>query len=107
MRRELFITGAGLALASPSAILWFAAVGGSVIASYGVGTGDNRRILTIFAAGFASGGIVWAAGFAFGAVWLRRMLGWRLAKGLSLTSAVLFLYFAIDVFLRGLRDLRQ
>jgi L-lysine exporter family protein LysE/ArgO len=101
---KLFVTGVGLALASPSAILWFAAVGGSVIASYGVGTGDNRRILTVFAAGFASGGLVWAAAFAFGAVWLRRVLGWRLAKGLSLASAVLFLYFAVDVFVRGLRE---
>ncbi len=101
---KLFATGAGLALASPSAILWFVAVGGSVIASYGVPDGDNRRTLAIFATGFATAGIAWAAAFAYGASALRRLLGARLVKGLSLMSALLFLYFAVDVFLRGLRE---
>ena len=101
---KLFVTGAGLALASPSAILWFAAVGGSVIAGYGVPGGDNRRVLAVFAAGFASAGIVWAAAFAWGAAALWNVLGWRLVKGLSLASAALFLYFAVDVFVRGLRE---
>jgi L-lysine exporter family protein LysE/ArgO len=101
---KLFVTGAGLALASPTAILWFAAVGGSVIASYGVPNGDNRRVLAVFAAGFATAGVVWAAAFAYGAAALRRILGARLLKVLSLASALLFLYFAIDVFLRGLHE---
>ncbi len=102
---RLFATGAGLALASPSAILWFAAVGGSVIAGYGVSNGDSRKVLAVFAAGFASAGVVWAAAFAYGASALKRLLGWKLVKALSLASALLFLYFAADVFLRGLREL--
>jgi L-lysine exporter family protein LysE/ArgO len=101
---RLFITGVGLALASPSAILWFAAVGGSVIASYGVPDGDNRRVLAVFALGFVSAGILWAAAFAYGAFALKQILGWRLVKALSLGSALLFLYFAVDVFFRGVRE---
>ena len=101
---KLFATGAGLALASPSAILWFAAVGGSVIAGYGMPDGDNRRVLALFAAGFATAGIVWAAAFAYGASALKQLLGWRLVKVLSFASALLFLYFAADVFLRGWRE---
>ncbi|MEI9811896.1 MAG: LysE family transporter [Acidobacteriota bacterium] len=102
---RLFGTGLGLALASPSAILWFAAVGGSVIASYGVPGADNRRVLGIFASGFAAAGIAWAAAFAYGAAALKKLLGWRLLKALSLISAGLFLYFAYDVFTRGWREL--
>lgn len=101
---QLFATGVGLALASPTAILWFAAVGGSVIASYGVPHGDNRRVLAIFASGFVSAGIVWAAAFSYGAAALKKVLGWRMLKVLSFASALLFLYFAFDVFTRGLRD---
>jgi L-lysine exporter family protein LysE/ArgO len=101
---RLFLTGLGLALASPSAILWFVAVGGSVIASYGVSNGDNRRVLLIFAAGFASAGIVWAAAFSYGAAALKNVLGWKLLKALSFVSALLFLYFAYDVFTRGWHD---
>lgn len=101
---KLFVTGVGLALASPSAILWFAAVGGSVIAGYGMPRGDNRSVLAVFAAGFASAGILWAAAFAYGAAAFKKVLGWRLVRGLSLASAALFLYFAVDVFVRGLRE---
>ena len=101
---RLFFTGLGLALASPTAILWFVAVGGSVIASYGVPAGDNRRVLIIFAAGFASAGIVWAAAFSYGAAALKNLLGWRMLKALSFASALLFLYFAYDVFTRGWHD---
>lgn len=101
---KLFATGAGLALASPTAILWFAAVGGSVIASYGQPNEDSRRILAVFSAGFVSAGVLWAALFAYGAAALKNVLGWRLVKGLSLATAILFLYFASDVFRRGLRE---
>jgi L-lysine exporter family protein LysE/ArgO len=101
---RLFLTGLGLALASPSAILWFVAVGGSVIASYGVPNENNRQVLATFAAGFASAGIVWAAAFSYGAAALKKVLGWRMLKILSFASALLFLYFAYDVFTRGYFD---
>jgi L-lysine exporter family protein LysE/ArgO len=94
--------GFTLALASPSSILWFAAVGGSVIATYG----GRREILVPFLAGFWVAGVVWSAGLAYGAGALRRALGHRLAQGLSLASAALFVFFAAKVFLDGLRQLR-
>jgi len=100
-KRGLLLTGMGLALASPSAILWFAAVGGSVIASFG----RERNTLASFAAGFAAGGLAWAAAFGYGVATLRTLLGKTLVRGLSLVSALLFLYFAAVVFTRGLRDL--
>src|SRR5579864_4325793 len=47
-QKSLLLAGVGLALASPTAILWFAAAGGSVISSFG----GDRRTLYPFAAGF-------------------------------------------------------
>jgi L-lysine exporter family protein LysE/ArgO len=99
-RRDL-VWGLALALASPSAILWFAAVGGSVIATYG----GSRAVLLPFLAGFWLAGALWSAGVAYGAGALRRLLGHRLVQWLSLASAALFVFFAIKVFLDGLRDL--
>lgn len=97
----LFTTGVGLALASPSTILWFAAVGGSVIASFG----GDRHSLFGFAAGFFSAGILWSALFAFGASALKRLLGAYLLRTLSFVAALLFLYLAAVVFCQGLRQI--
>jgi len=100
----LLLTGMGLALASPTAILWFAAVGGSVIASFGDrATGGDRGALLPFAAGFAAAGLTWAAMIAYGAGALRGSLGKRLTRALALVSAIVFLYLAAVVFVRGLR----
>lgn len=99
--RSLLLTGMGLALASPTAILWFAAVGGSVIASFG---GDRGALLP-FAAGFAAAGLTWAALVAYGAGALRGSLGKPVIRALALISALLFLYFAAIVFVRGLRSI--
>jgi L-lysine exporter family protein LysE/ArgO len=97
---KLLATGAGLAVASPSGILWFAAVGGSVIASFGGDTGT----LAIFFAGFTVSGMLWCGFVAFTASRLRAF-GSRLVRAVSLVSAGLFLYFAVTVFLDGLRRL--
>jgi L-lysine exporter family protein LysE/ArgO len=99
--KSLLVTGMGLALASPTAILWFAAVGGSVIASFG----GERGTLFPFAAGFAAAGLTWAALIAYGAGSLRGTLGKPVIRILALISAILFLYFAATVFARGLRNL--
>lgn len=96
---SLLLAGMGLALASPTAILWFAAVGGSVIASLG---GDRGALLP-FAAGFAAAGLTWAAMIAYGAGTLRGSLGRPLTRALALASAIVFLYLATVVFVRGLR----
>ena len=99
----LFAMGAGLALASPSAILWFAAVGGGVIASFG----GDRHSLPGFALGFFSAGIAWSAFFAFSAAGLKRIFGPNLLRALSFLASLLFLYFAAAVFINGAHDLLQ
>ncbi|SFU79441.1 L-lysine exporter family protein LysE/ArgO [Alicyclobacillus macrosporangiidus] len=92
--------GLGLALASPSAILWFAAVGGSVIAA----TGQHVPVrgLAAFYAGFFCAGVLWSALVALVAGRARQWLGPRTMRGVSLLSALLLVYFAIRVFLQGL-----
>jgi L-lysine exporter family protein LysE/ArgO len=93
-----FSTGLSLALASPTAILWFAAVGGSVIASFA----GQRRVLAPFVLGFFLAGVAWSFLVAFGAAWLGRRSGPRVVRIFSAASAVLFAYFAVRVFLSGL-----
>jgi L-lysine exporter family protein LysE/ArgO len=97
----LLATGFGLAVSSPSSVLWFAAVGGSVIASLG---GDWYSVWP-FAVGFFVAGVAWSALFAFGTAGVRHIVGAKLVQALSLISALLFLYFAAMVFVRGLRQI--
>jgi len=99
-RTNLLFTGIGMALASPTAIIWFAAVGGSVIAA---SAGDQNSRWR-FGTGFATAGITWAALFAYGTASLRA-LGPGIVRGLSLVSALFFFYFAGVVFLNGLKTL--
>ena len=73
-RRGLLATGVGLALASPTAILWFASIGGSVIATYGA----NRHALWSFTVGFFTAGVLWAALFAYSASAISGLVGPRL-----------------------------
>ena len=97
---RLFATGIGLALASPSAILWFAAVGGSIAASFG----RDRNALWGFTVGFFAAGIAWSAVFAWASSGLMRLTGGRLAQIMALTSALIFLYFAVVIFVQGLHQ---
>lgn len=101
--RRLFPLGLALALASPTAILWFAAVGGEIIAS-SVGAGQ-RRALVPFVAGFFVAGVVWSLALALTAAALGRVGGRRVVRALSAASAVLFAYFAVVVFRDGWRAL--
>jgi L-lysine exporter family protein LysE/ArgO len=96
-----FFLGLSLALASPTSILWFAAVGGSVIASFA----GQRRVLPPFVAGFFVAGVLWSFAIAFGAARVGRAAGVGAVRILSALSAVLFAYFALDVFRAGLRAL--
>ena len=97
---KLVATGAGLALASPTGILWFAAVGGSVIAS----SVSDRNAVWGFGAGFATAALLWSAVFPYAAATLRHF-GSHLVRVISVVSALLFLYFAISVFVEGARTL--
>ena len=97
--RSALTAGIGLALASPTAVLWFAAVGGSVIAS---SAGQGK--LWAFAGGFGAAGILFAAALAYGAAALRHIAGTMLVRTISFGSALLFLYFAARVFFGGLKE---
>jgi len=100
-RLRLVGWGAALALASPSGILWFAAVGASVVAA----AGGRRQELVPFAAGFFAGNLAWSAALAATAAGMRRVLGERLTRGLALASALLFAALAVWVFWKGLQEL--
>jgi L-lysine exporter family protein LysE/ArgO len=93
-----FLWGWGLAIASPTAILWFATVGGSVVAKSPV---QGALALTSFLAGFFCAGIAWSFGMALLAATSGKKLGPTFVRAISLASAALFLYFAVDVFLEG------
>ncbi len=97
-----FSWGIGLALASPSAILWFATIGGSVIASSQDG---SQASLLLFLGGFFLASIVWSVVMAFLAAQGGRMMGPRLIRGFSVASTVLFLFFACKVFYNGYQTL--
>jgi L-lysine exporter family protein LysE/ArgO len=95
-----FARGMMLALSSPSAILWFAAVGGSVIAAHA----SAGAALLAFLFGFFFAGVCWTVLIATLTGYAHRRLSSRFIRGLSLASAILFCYFAVVVFVNGYRE---
>ncbi|HLF35269.1 MAG TPA: LysE family transporter [Cyclobacteriaceae bacterium] len=94
--------GIALALSSPTSILWFATVGGSMIASKPI---HSKFDILYFLAGFFAASLIWSVLLA----WLSHS-GGKLIKGnirtvFSLLSAVLFLILAIFIFIDGWRSL--
>lgn len=98
-----FARGAMLALGSPSGVLWFAAVGGSVIAAQAAGAARGAALLPFFA-GFFAAGTLWTLLLAAVAGYAHRRLGSGLVRALSLLSAALFAYFAAGVLASGYRE---
>ena len=94
---KLIGRGMALALSSPSALLWFATVGGSVIASHT----SSQSAMVPFFAGFFVAGVVFSGVIAYISGQGRRHLSPAWVRGLALASAALFLYFAIKVFVEG------
>jgi L-lysine exporter family protein LysE/ArgO len=97
-----FLRGCLLAVSSPSAILWFAAVGGALIAKAGA-TGAVSA--SVFLAGFFCGGLGWTVFICALASHGRERAGTRLLRACHVMSAVLFAYFAYSVIVDGYRDL--
>jgi L-lysine exporter family protein LysE/ArgO len=92
--RRMFLYGLGITLASPSAIIWFAAVGGSLIAQSGA---DTPSSLLALLGGFFLAGASWCV-FVIGvAAYGGQALGPRFRQVCHLISAVLFLYFATRI----------
>jgi L-lysine exporter family protein LysE/ArgO len=67
---------------------------------------DGPRQAVWLTIGFALATVLWSALLAFAIASSRRFLGATLVRGLSAVSALLFLYFAVRIFLDGLRDMR-
>ncbi|WP_213876756.1 LysE family transporter [Pseudomonas sp. dw_358] len=93
-----FARGVFLAMSSPTAILWFAAVGGVLISRSGasgpVGAG-------LFLSGFFSAGVLWCAVLCLVASQGGRLLGAQLLRWSYLASAAIFCYFAVYVIGSG------
>lgn len=98
--------GMGLALSSPSAILWFATIGGSIIATTGATfkEGDTTPLLVFFI-GFFCAGLVWSLFVAYASGQARKLMGPKLIRFFSLVSALLFVYFGSRVFMNGVHTL--
>jgi L-lysine exporter family protein LysE/ArgO len=95
-----FRRGLLLALASPSAILWFAAVGGSLIAA----SARTPGVFALFLAGFALAGILWSFALATLVARTHHLLGRSGQRLAALASALLFAYFAVEVMAKGYRE---
>jgi len=96
-----FLRGMFLAMSSPSAILWFAAVGGVLISRSGAG---GPMEAGLFLGGFFAAGVVWCLGLCGIASHGGRLLGDRLLTWSYLLSAAIFCYFAGYVILSGYRE---
>ncbi|HLX00892.1 MAG TPA: LysE family transporter [Trinickia sp.] len=97
-----FLRGVLLAVSSPSAILWFAAVGGALIAKAGATTTSTA---SIFLSGFFLGGLCWTLFLCGLASHGRKRAGAGLLRGCHVLSALLFAYFSYGVIVNGYRDL--
>ena len=96
-----FLRGIFLALSSPTAILWFAAVGGVLISRSG---GGSLLEAGLFLSGFFAAGLVWCLSLCGIASHGGRLLGDRLLTWSYLLSAAIFCYFAVYVIVSGYRE---
>lgn len=96
-----FLRGIFLAMSSPTAILWFAAVGGVLISRSGGGSALDAGL---FLGGFFAAGLFWCVSLCTIASHGGRLLGDRLLTWSYLLSAAIFCYFAVYVILSGYRE---
>jgi len=96
-----FLRGIFLAMSSPTAILWFAAVGGVLISRSG---GGSLLDAGLFLSGFFVAGLVWCMSICGIASHGGRLLGDRLLTWSYLLSAAIFCYFAVYVIVSGYRE---
>ena len=99
---RLFLKGAGLAIASPSSLIWFAAVGGALSAR---AIGGEPGSIAAFLGGFFCAGLIWSAGISFAFGRLHRRAGRGFALWTHLASALLFALLAGVVIADGLRQI--
>jgi L-lysine exporter family protein LysE/ArgO len=95
-----FRRGFAMALASPSAILWFASVGGGLIVTTAGGAGTGAWP---FFLGFFASGIAWSAFVAITGSRFQTHPGF--ARALAAVSAFLFAALAVKLMIDGYRAL--
>lgn len=93
--------GLGVALSSPTLILWTATVGGSVVASQA----KDLAGFVPFISGFGAAAVTHAAVLSAIVGATRRFAGPRTVRTVSLISALMFTAFAIGIFVDGARRL--
>ncbi|KPC50089.1 LysE family translocator [Amantichitinum ursilacus] len=92
------VKGMLLALSSPSAIVWFAAVGGALIAQSGV---QGWQATGLFLSGFLAAGVVWTISICLVARQGGKLFGARALTYCYYASAALFAFFAWQVITSG------
>ncbi|CAM3828661.1 LysE family transporter [Rahnella bruchi] len=96
-----FGRGIVLAMSSPTAILWFAAVGGALISRMGHGgTADASWFLS----GFFIAGVFWTMVICSVGSLGGKMLGTKMLRYSYMASAVIFSYFALYVVITGYHE---
>jgi len=93
--------GLGVALSSPTLILWTATVGGSVVASQA----EDLAGFVPFISGFGAAAVAHSAVLAGVVGATRRFTGPRTIRAVSLISALMFAGFAIGIFIDGAKRL--
>lgn len=96
-----FSRGVLLAMSSPTAILWFATVGGALISRMGQ---HSVAASSWFLSGFFTAGIFWTCVLCLVGCFGGRLLGHRLLKYSYIASALIFSYFALYVIISGYRE---
>ncbi len=100
--KAFFYNGLLLALSSPTAILWFATIGGSVIAAQSF---HQKFELIYFFGGFSSSSLIWSIMLAYVSFKGGQLMKNNIKRLFSILSAVIFLILAIYVFLDGYQKL--
>ena len=95
------VRGFAMAIASPSAILWFASVGGGIIATTAAHAATG---VWPFFLGFFVAGLAWSAFVALSAS-RARTAGAAFVRGIAAVSAALFAALAAKVLVDGYRSL--
>lgn len=93
-----FIYGFVLALSSPTSLIWFATIGGSLIASQHM-TGIIGYVF--FLSGFVLAAILWSILAASLSSFSGQLMPGKLKFILSLLSAIIFLVLAVINFMKG------
>lgn len=99
---QQLVKGMLLALSSPSAIVWFAAVGGALIAQSGV---EGWEATGSFLAGFFGAGVLWTVAVCTIARQGGKVFGTSALAVFYFASAALFAFFAYKVVSSGYRTL--